>query len=303
MRAVKYVREEQLLGAARGPEIGYGLFEVRMDAVELDRLQEELEERTQALESLKEQQDDLRRNFEKTLASQRSYDVFLKSEENNKAAQKAEREREEVLQREVEMKRLQKEYSEMMEKKQEMLRQVQRYSIYKDFMDDVCRITKFKDADVLMEHVDRLLHVKQQLWEKASETQEKVDQQRKAAAVLEDQRNSFILQKKNELSQLQRQLEKTCSEALKWEKKWNHIKETAAKKTLTLGQIKMATLNLYEMMGAVIGEEGVDMNHTERQLDQIKMYLEDHIDIMQQYGVRRSSNEKKGDKASKKSVK
>uniref|UniRef100_A0A672IEI4 DUF4200 domain-containing protein n=1 Tax=Salarias fasciatus TaxID=181472 RepID=A0A672IEI4_SALFA len=169
-------------------------------------------------------------------------------------AQKAEREREEVLQREVEMKRLQKEYSEMMEKKQEMLRQVQRYSIYKDFMDD---------------HVDRLLHVKQQLWEKASETQEKVDQQRKAAAVLEDQRNSFILQKKNELSQLQRQLEKTCSEALKWEKKWNHIKETAAKKTLTLGQIKMATLNLYEMMGAVIGEEGVDMNHTERQLDQV----------------------------------
>ncbi|CAN9513269.1 unnamed protein product [Ophioblennius macclurei] len=268
-----------------------------MEKVEVDRLQEKLEERTQLMEGLKQQQEDLRRNFEKTLASQRNYDVFLKSDENKKAAQKAVREREEVLQKEVELKRLQREYSEMMEKKQEILRQVQRYTLYQDFMAHVCRITKFKDTDALMEHLDRLLHVKQQLWEKANETQEKVDQQRKAVAMLEDQHNLFVLQRNNELSLLQRKLEKTFSEALKWEKKWNHIEETAAKKTLTLGQIKMATLNLYEMMGAVIGEEGVNMNDTETQLDQIRMYLEDHIHIMKQLGLQRPSNEKKGEKA------
>lgn len=54
------------------------------------------------------------------------------------------------------------------------------------------------------------------------------------------------------------------------ERKWNYVQETAAKKTLLLGQIKMATLNLYELTGGEVeGEEGVDMNDTETQLDKV----------------------------------
>lgn len=54
------------------------------------------------------------------------------------------------------------------------------------------------------------------------------------------------------------------------ESKWNHILETAAKKTLVLVKIKMVTLNLYELTDdKVEGEEGVDMNDTEKQLDKV----------------------------------
>ena len=46
--------------------------------------------------------------------------------------------------------------------------------------------------------------------------------------------------------------------------------KTAARENLYLGQIKMATLNLYDMSNAgVKEEEAVDVNDTEMQLDKV----------------------------------
>ena len=43
----------------------------------------------------------------------------------------------------------------------------------------------------------------------------------------------------SQLAQLQTQLERAQSVAVKWESQWTHIQNTAAKKTLLLGRIKM----------------------------------------------------------------
>lgn len=54
------------------------------------------------------------------------------------------------------------------------------------------------------------------------------------------------------------------------ESKWNHILETAAKKTLLLVKIKMVTLNLFELACEHIKlEKDVDINDTEKQLDEV----------------------------------
>lgn len=60
----------------------------------------------------------------------------------DQATERANREREERLQKEAEMKRLKEEYAELMERKQELQREVERHTVYQDFMERVVKMTK-----------------------------------------------------------------------------------------------------------------------------------------------------------------
>ena len=77
-------------------------------------------------------------------------------------------------------------------------------------------------------------------------------------------------------------MDKAQGEAVKWESKWTHIKNTAAKKTLLLGRIKMATHNLYQLVNrhqkARRGEE-VDLEDTNEQLNRIQQFIQDLTQI------------------------
>lgn len=61
----------------------------------------------------------------------------------------------------------------------------------------------------------------------------------KADFLLSQEKDNEILSYNNQLSSLQTRLDVSQSEAVKWESQWTHIKNTAAKKTLELGRIKM----------------------------------------------------------------
>ena len=58
-------------------------------------------------------------------------------------------------------------------------------------------------------------------------------------AYFPQEKNNEILGYNNQLAGLQTWLDAAQSQAVKWESKWTHIKNTAAKKTLLLGRIKM----------------------------------------------------------------
>ncbi|XP_004543471.2 cilia- and flagella-associated protein 73 isoform X2 [Maylandia zebra] len=250
---------------AAGRDSSYVLVELQVLQREQEELKAKYEESKQVLESLQQREEELHKKIKEMQDLHLSFDMYHKDEEANRAIEKAEQERQRVLQKEAEIERLKEQLAKLTEEKQELEHQ-------------------FKDVAALTDHLESLLHFRCQLSERESKAQEQADEQRKALLTLEQQHNLLLLQRNNQLSQLQTKLEKTHSEGLIWEKKWNNIQETAARKTLKLGQIKMAILNLYEMTGGQVGgEEGVDVNDTEKQLEQVKQFFEDQTDIVQQY--------------------
>ncbi|CAI5645067.1 unnamed protein product [Oreochromis niloticus] len=269
---------------AAGRDSSCVLLEILALQREEKKLKAKYEESKQVLESMQQREEDLHKNIKEIQDLHLSFDMYHKDEEANRVIEKAEQERKRVLQKEAEIGRLKEQFAKLTEEKQELEHQVKRHSVYRDLMEQLLKITKFEDVAALTDHLESLLHFRCQLSERESKAQEQADEQRKALLTLEQQHNLLLLQRNNQLSQLQTELEKTRSEGLIWEKKWNNIQETATKKTLKLGQIKMSILNLYEMTGGQVGgEEGVDVNDTEKQLEQVKQFFEDQTDIVQQY--------------------
>lgn len=178
-------------------------------------LKAEYKERAQVLESLKARAKELN-NMAGIDESQKDYeDLFLKLEDSNHAMEAAEREYEQFLQKEADIARLKEKYAELTERKKDLQRQVQGRSVYKDFMERMLKITKsenVQDVEALADYVDRLLHFREQLYQKEIKLRDEVDQQKKALVTLEDQHNLLVKQKKNRLSQLQTELERTRSE-------------------------------------------------------------------------------------------
>ncbi|WP_411017660.1 hypothetical protein, partial [Salmonella sp. s51090] len=67
-------------------------------------------------------------------------------------------------------------------------------------------------------------------------------------------------------------------DAVKWESVWTHIKNTAAKKTLLLGRIKMATHNLFQLVNRHQKQSG-STELTEEQLSKIQTFIMDLTQI------------------------
>ncbi|KAK2902162.1 coiled-coil domain-containing protein 42 [Channa argus] len=266
------------------PDMTTSLIELQKKRREEEDLEAKYEVRKQVLESLEQCIDKLRSDYKNAQKVHLSFEKFHKHEDAFQAVEKAERGMQQGLRIEEELQRLRNEYTELQKRKQELELQLQRHRVYRDCMERVLKMTMFEDVESLSRQLENLLHFRDKLYKKGSEAQEKAYQQRERLVTLKDQNHLMQLQKNNKLSQLKTELEETRSKTLIWERSWNDIHDIAATKTLLLGQIKIATINLYEMAGGNLEEEEcVNINDTEKQLDRIKMFIKDQEDIIKRH--------------------
>ncbi|XP_038606462.1 coiled-coil domain-containing protein 42 isoform X1 [Tachyglossus aculeatus] len=197
-----------------------------------------------------------------------------------RALKKASKERELKRQRGQE---LAKARQEMVTLKQEDLllsRQLQSYSVFYKYLERVVETSEFEEIYEVMGRYKTLVSMHQDLIQSAQEGQEKIEQAKGRLARYMEEKDDEILQHNNDLARLQMRFDRARSDVIIWESRWAHIQNTAAKKTLLLGTIKMATLNLFQIVSKQLKETtSVPVEDTHKQLDMIQQYIQDLADI------------------------
>ncbi|XP_063395999.1 coiled-coil domain-containing protein 42 homolog isoform X1 [Mytilus trossulus] len=261
------------------------LLEKRREMAEVDQaLLAQKEEFQMKMESLQQRREELERKECDLKEQLLKFDHFLKENDSKKARalKKADEERDSKKQKDKEIEKLKVEKGKLEKDKSKLQEKLDRFKIYHTYMEKVLEAgEEFGEMrDIIARH-DTLTATHEDLLEQDQRNQEVIEKERQNLMKYIEEKDNEILSCNNQLSGLQTQLDTAQSEAVKWESAWTHIKNTAATKTLTLGRIKMAARNLYQLVKRH-QKQSAEEEETHEQLAQIQMFLYDLKDIVQE---------------------
>ncbi|XP_028400543.1 coiled-coil domain-containing protein 42 homolog [Dendronephthya gigantea] len=270
--------DDQLTPATR-------LLEKRREMSEVEQaLTAQKEEFQMKMESLQQRREELERKEFQLKESLLKFDKFLKENDSkrSRALKKASEERDMKRGKDREINRLKEETANLVKVRDKMQRKLSRYVASQKYLDKVLeKAEEFTEIRDIIARYDTLTATHQDLFEREARNQEKYEQEKARLMKFTEEKNNEVLNYNNQLAQLQTELEKTQSIAVKWESQWTHIKNTAATKTLLLGRIKMATHNLFMLVNGQLKTTTV-IENTERQLEKIQTFIQDLSQITQE---------------------
>ncbi|XP_041094672.1 coiled-coil domain-containing protein 42-like [Polyodon spathula] len=203
-----------------------------------------------------------------------------------RAMKKAAQERELTNQKESDLAALQQEMTSLNHEREVLEKRVLRHAVFLRYLERVVQASEqFQEVRQVMSRYDTLVLTREDLLRTAQENQENMDRARAQLGRFLEEKNNVVLQYNNQLAQLQSRLDQARSDALLWESRWTHIQNTAAKKTLLLGTIKMATLNLYQTVCKRQRDGGGDpvpLEDTPKQLEKIQKVILDMATISEE---------------------
>ncbi|KAM6976955.1 coiled-coil domain-containing protein 42-like [Aplochiton taeniatus] len=239
------------------------------------------------LRGLRVRKDELREKENQMKEYLQKFDTFLKENEVKRcrAVRKAGREKELTNQKQADLCTLLEEKKALIKDRDRLEKRVQKNAIFLQYLDRVVQSSEqFQEPRQVMSRYDTLVLTREDLVRATQLNQDNTEQARAQLGRFTEQSNDILLQYNNTLAQLQSQLDKARAEGIIWESRWAHIQNTAAKKTLLLGTIKMATLNLYQSVCKRSKDTDATAapEDTPKQLDKIQTFLSNLISIWEE---------------------
>lgn len=228
------------------------LLEKRRETAEVEHaLSAQKEEFSMKMEGLAQRRQELESKEQELKQSLMKFDRFLRENDSKKtrALKKAKDERNMIKQKEEEIKTLQSECSQLEQERDKFKKRLEKYTIYQTYLERVLDLSdEFSELREIMARYDTLIATHNDLLNREQKNQITMEKEKQKFNRFTEEKNTEVLHYNNQLAQLQTRLDKAQSEAVHWESKWTHIQNTAARKTLLLGQIKIATHNLYQLV-------------------------------------------------------
>ncbi|XP_060105751.1 cilia- and flagella-associated protein 73 isoform X1 [Heteronotia binoei] len=272
-------KEDDLLPA------GCCLLEKRRELAEVEQaLLAQKEEFQMKMESLQHRQQELESKEKQLKEAVLKFDKFLKDSDakRSRALRKAEVEQQQAAQRGVEAEHLRQEIARLLFLKEKLQQRLEAHKAFPEYLQKVVeKAEQFQEIPELISRFQTLIASQAKLTQRELVNREAVEEERTRLQKYVEESSNQILRQNNQIAQLQAQLEQTQIRVHEGESFWNRIQTTAAEKTLEVGQIKLATLNLFQMVAkhrklpADVAQED-----TEAQLDAVKLCMLDLIDML-----------------------
>ncbi|KAM6164800.1 coiled-coil domain-containing protein 42-like [Rhynchocyon petersi] len=260
------------------------LLEKKKEAQILHRVMEEKKETfKRKMESLNQRWEDLAVKEAQLKAHMQKFEQFIQENDQKRirALKKANKERELKQLRVQELAKAKQEIVALRLKHQRLSSKLQAYSIFNKYLEKVVENSEFEEIQEVIACYKTLVSMNHDLMQSVQDGQEKIEHAKARLAHYMKEKGDEILQLNNQLAQLQMRYDRAHSNVIVWESRWAHIQNTAAKKTLLLGTIKMATLNLFQMVSKQLKDSpSVSLEDTHKQLDVIQQYIQDLSDIL-----------------------
>lgn len=231
----------------------------------------------QKMESLAQRRQELHRKEYQLKHSLLRFDKFLKENDSKRARAEDKTSNERLIKEEKiqEIKRLRAEHENLKLEKETQKNTLEKTKIFQSFLDKALDLTEeFSEIYEFIARYDTLTQTNRDLVLRQQQNLEEIEVHKGLLVKFTEDKQHEILRYNNVMASLHRELDDKQQLTRGIEAKWNDILNTTAKKTLLLGQIKMATHNLFTLVN-----RHLTMRHTTtttaKQLEKIDEFIQD----------------------------
>jgi len=253
------------------------LLEKRRETIEIENgLQLQKQDFATKMESLVSRREELAKRQNLLRDKKIKFEKYLK--ENDAKRLRAEKKKsEEKKLKEAKEKLIviyKKVLNDLLIEKSNQLKQMELNLIYQKYFESILETeTEFLEPNDVILRYDTLKATNTDLILKLRLTQEKTEETQITFSRNSEEQNNIILNYNNDIARLQSRLEECQQKTAKWQNEWDKILNTATEKSLLLGQTKMATNNLFNLVRMNLNNRIRYTSDTNTQLEKIQQFI------------------------------